>query len=260
MSELDPRGHPAPELLAAFVDGELAGNDLAEVTAHLRQCRDCRDIAGEVARFQEEEAKVVAPHRGGRAWWMAAAVAAVVAAIFVPLSTRLFDPLPRVQGGDRHITARLSGLDYAPYRSNRGGGGASPEARQFAAVVALQEAAEKKRTARNLDRFAQAELALGRTDAALGHLTEGLPLDPNNPTMLSNLSAAQYEAHKYADAVKSAERALALDPKLAAAAFNRALALEQLNRTASTAAWQQYLKLDSTSAWADEVRQKHLTQ
>jgi hypothetical protein len=55
-----------------------------------------------------------------------------------------------------------------------------------------------------------------------------------------------------------AERALKADPGMAEAMFNRALALERLSLPDQARdAWQQYLKADSSSGWAEEAR-RHL--
>src|SRR5438045_1431993 len=117
MNEVDPRRHPAPENLAAFVDGALVATELKEVASHLRECGECRDIAGETARFQEEvQSAGAAPKR----WWIPAAIAAAIAIAFIPLWQKFSDPLPRVQPRDRRLVqARLTGFDYAPYRPMR---------------------------------------------------------------------------------------------------------------------------------------------
>ena len=45
---------PEPEVLAAFVAGELSGAELEMVTAHLLECPDCRFVAGEATRVNRE--------------------------------------------------------------------------------------------------------------------------------------------------------------------------------------------------------------
>lgn len=57
------------------------------------------------------------------------------------------------------------------------------------------------------------------------------------------------------EAISSAERALAADPKSPVARFNLALALDWLGLEGQARqAWAQYLAIDSTSGWADEAR------
>jgi CHAT domain-containing protein len=58
-------------------------------------------------------------------------------------------------------------------------------------------------------------------------------------------------------ALAAADRARRLDPSLTEAWFNRALAASALSLTAEAkAAWSEYLKRDSTSAWASEARKR----
>src|SRR5207248_3269748 len=131
-----------------------------------------------------------------------------------------------------------------------------PDSRQSAAAAALQEPVEKSRSAQTLDRYAQAELATGHPDTALDHLTEASHLDANKAKVLSDLVAAQLANSKIADAAENAARALEHDPTLAPAAFNWALALEELsNRPAAIKAWEKYLQLDPASGWAGEARE-----
>jgi Tfp pilus assembly protein PilF len=53
------------------------------------------------------------------------------------------------------------------------------------------------------------------------------------------------------------DEVIAKDPRRAEALFNRALALESLGQNdAARAAWEAYLKVDASSAWADEARQR----
>jgi hypothetical protein len=83
--------HPSPEALAAFVDGRLAGDERAEVVAHLDRCRDCYEVFAGTVRFQRQEeprGRVLRPARFGApqwVWWAAAAAAVLVVAIVVPV-------------------------------------------------------------------------------------------------------------------------------------------------------------------------------
>ena len=84
--------HPSPEVLAAFVDGRLAGDARAEVVAHLDRCRDCYEVFAGTLRFQRQEeprGRVLRPARFGAprwVWWTAAAAAVLVVAIVVPVA------------------------------------------------------------------------------------------------------------------------------------------------------------------------------
>ena len=64
----------------------------------------------------------------------------------------------------------------------------------------------------------------------------------------------------YAGAIEAFVRALAMDPMLDDAAYNQALALELLGRTAeSRKAWQQYLEERASVEETSEIKQ-HLTE
>jgi len=58
-------------------------------------------------------------------------------------------------------------------------------------------------------------------------------------------------------AIDAANRAIALDPKLNEARFNKALATSDPDKPAETIReWNDYLKHDPTGPWADEAKRK----
>src|SRR6476620_4296015 len=74
--------HPDPVVLAAFVDGNVKSAELIRLTDHLRDCEECRLIAGEAARFQRE-GSLAAPYSSAWRWSAAAVAAAAVIALVV---------------------------------------------------------------------------------------------------------------------------------------------------------------------------------
>lgn len=241
--------HPEPDVLAAFAEGNLRGEELAAVAGHLEGCDDCRSAVAAAAEFTATE-------KGTRfhpAWWLA--VAAAILAVFV-LVPRWRDPLRDFQRDPfRTHQARVTAFAHAPFRVERASSG-EPDYRKAAAAADLQERVKKDPTAENLHRFALAELALGRASSAARMLEEARTAAPQNASIASDLAAAQIESGHPADAAETASRALELDPSLSAAAFNLALALEDLaNRPAAVKAWERYLTLDGTSPWAAEARE-----
>src|SRR5205809_1451087 len=60
-------GHLEPEVLAAFLDGELSQDENREVRSHLAECEDCHQVFVEAVTFlreeerREEEAGAVRP-------------------------------------------------------------------------------------------------------------------------------------------------------------------------------------------------------
>jgi tetratricopeptide (TPR) repeat protein len=254
--------HCEAETLAAFVEGNLIRQELAPVTEHLANCEECRSLAAAGAVFgREEGAGAAGAKRRQPLWWMvAAASVAILIGIGVPLRQRFSDPLRRLQPeSHRSIQSRLTAFDYAPFRVTRGGE-SEQNWKAMAAAAELQEELQKKRTAENLHRYALAEIALGKTSEAVDLLTEASGTEPENAQILSDLAAAQCAIGKTADCAENAAKALRWEPSLAAAAFNRALALEMSSNTAAAIdAWQKYLKIEATSAWAVEARE-HLAK
>jgi tetratricopeptide (TPR) repeat protein len=102
----------------------------------------------------------------------------------------------------------------------------------------------------------------GSPDAATRNLRDAARLDPTNAGVQSDLAVALLQNAEVAqdpllllDAFVAADSAITLDPKLAEASFNRAVALHQLGlHRHATEQLAGYLKLDSTSAWAGEAR------
>lgn len=90
MSESTLR-HPDPEVLAAFIDGRLRGDERRAVVEHLDRCADCYEVFSETVRFQGEDEPrgrgIRPPRFAGRPWLWAAAAAAVafVAILALPI-------------------------------------------------------------------------------------------------------------------------------------------------------------------------------
>jgi hypothetical protein len=82
---------PGSEVLAAFLDGRLSGEERRRVVEHLDACEDCYAVFSEAVRFQGEEeprGRVVRSERfGTRRWvWTSVAAAAVLLVLVaVPL-------------------------------------------------------------------------------------------------------------------------------------------------------------------------------
>ncbi|HEX7154215.1 MAG TPA: CHAT domain-containing protein [Thermoanaerobaculia bacterium] len=106
-----------------------------------------------------------------------------------------------------------------------------------------------------------AQLLKGETRDATATLLAAAEAS-NQPALWSDLAVAYYETslrhdapQLLADALMAADRALALDPRLHAALFNRALILERLGlRDLAREAWERYAAADPASDWAAEAR------
>lgn len=99
-------------------------------------------------------------------------------------------------------------------------------------------------------------------DAAIDALRTAVREDPSNAAVRSDLAAAllqraelKQDPVSLLDAYTAVDSALALDPGLPAARFNRALVLERLHlERDAIAAWSAYLEADPRSDWAAEAR------
>lgn len=78
---------------------------------------------------------------------------------------------------------------------------------------------------------AQAHIAQEQYGAAIGLLREAYGLAPGQPHTLVTLSIALRDNGQLGEALEAADQAIALDTTLAVAHFNRAHALEHMNRT-----------------------------
>jgi len=261
---------PEPEQLAAFIDGGLPPVERTTVERHLTWCGECRDIVGDA--FAERPAS--APAR--RPIWGRLAVAGglVAAAAAVVLVVRSQGPSPyyvpemsalvKVETSRRPTEGRISGgFRYAPPPIVTRGPG-DTQNQQLAATAAEVRTRIADRTG------AVAEAARGVTFLLTGEPTpavtalERATADPSaSPRMWSDLAAAWLARGESGDAERAltaAERAIAGDSSLVEARYNRALALERLQRTSDALdAWRQYAAAEKDAGWAAEA-QRHIAR
>jgi CHAT domain-containing protein len=110
---------------------------------------------------------------------------------------------------------------------------------------------------------AVANLVAGRVDVAIAELTKAAALEPTKAILWSDLAAAHLQRNTAASdpyelvlALSAANRAVHSDPKLVAARFNRALAMERLTlRDRAAAEWRLVLRLEQDRSWKEEDRQ-----
>jgi Putative zinc-finger len=282
---------PDLETLAGYLDGRLTERDRAEIAAHVAQCETCyfvfteaaRMRASDVARAATLDNTTTAP---GSGWWwtapkvvwssaaalaLAASLIVAVAVDFVPWRSDEASALRALVvavGTDRLIEPRLTGgFAYGPVRGAVRGADSesiSPDVRIATAEVEKRLAG--KRSAEALNRVGVSYLIVGNLPRAISALEDASDSGAS-AGILSDLSAAYLvraardgQPQDAAKALAAAERAIGLDPVLPEARFNRAAALEKLAlRDAAIAAWQDYLRVDGSSGWADEAR-RHLKQ
>lgn len=284
---------PDLELIAAYLDGRMSEGERSAVADHLGVCEDCYFVFTESARRQSHRQalrdifnKIVqAPRAGDVPTWrrfsIPAAGLATAAALVViiqsgvlqrarPSSGADVGELVAAVGAQRPIEPRLTGgFAYAPVAAPiRAGKGTaallSPDVR--IAAARLEKRATQYRSPDALGSLGIGYLVMGEVDKAVTVLEEAADQSKPAPRVLSDLAAAyltrataQKRVEDVAKGLALAERALKADPRLAEAMFNRALALERLSLPDQARdAWQEYLKADSNSGWADEAR-RHLS-
>jgi tetratricopeptide (TPR) repeat protein len=264
----NPGSHPAEETLAALAEGRLARAEIQQLLPHLATCRRCT-LALETA----SEVRTPA-HRQGS--WRIPAIAAAAAAVVLALALPLFWHKPSATerlialapAASRNVEPRLSGFPWAPYRAtNRAGGGTADAAqlRLGGAAGEILQQANTQRTAAAQHDAGIALLLVEQPEEAVARLREAAAHPPIDARTWSDLSVAEYAAAirlgrttLFPEALAAADRALAADPHLPEALFNRALVLERLGLSPQAReAWQRFLAADRTSKWADEAR-RHL--
>src|SRR5579864_2242021 len=163
-------------------------------------------------------------------------------------------------GALRPVEACLAGMPYAALRSSRRLSLDDPHLRRLAAR--LGRAASHRPSPEELSAWGFLLLLAG--GRAVPVLERAVVADPSDAAALNDLGAAYLDLASpeqpipYLRALDAFDRALALQPALAAARFNRALALERLTlRRPARVAWQRYLQLEGESGWAAEAR-RHL--
>jgi hypothetical protein len=271
---------PDLELIAAYLDGRMTERERSSIADHLGACEDCYLLFTESSRHYVQhpvhEVRMLTWRKAAAA---AAGLAAAAALVLVIRSGAIQPALPP-SGGDvaelvgavgahRVTEPRLTGgFAYAPMRAPIRTGAPpvdfrSPDVRIAAAK--LEKQAMQYRSPDALGSLGIGYLVMGELDKAVSVLEEAADQSKPAPRVLSDLAAAyltrataQKGVEDVAKGLALAERALKADPGMAEAMFNRALALERLSLPDQARdAWQQYLKADSSSGWAEEAR-RHL--
>jgi len=260
---------PPSEVLAAFVDARLPKKQVEALADHLSSCAECRFIVESASEFQAEEQAEVTEPQGGGAWrWLA--IAAVIGGGF------FLTPVPRMmwQTHVREATMRelvdaplkkrlieprlTGGFRYGEWGVNRGPGDEEEPIDQMIAKDRAGQVITKTKNDPSADAARDrgvAWLVLNNADKAIKELTTVTEKQPRDARAWSDLAAAYIQKQQYSKAITAANRALALDPKLKEARFNKALATERLVPAESIREWTEYLKHDPYGLWALEARQ-----
>ena len=157
----------------------------------------------------------------------------------------------------RPIEPRISTLSYLPFPLTRGSAGNDQRKEDFRrAELHFAQAVREKPTPAAHHALGKAYLAEGKFDEAIREFEQSLNGSPNPAQVYNDLGVAWLEKNEFNRSLDSLNKALELDGNLLDALFNRALCYEKQSRVDDAkAAWNEYLKRDSTSPWADEARQ-----
>lgn len=210
------------------------------------------------------------PHRDSGAPRLTAAGlggACLLAVLVIALVTRLIPPSrPAVPPGPRTVLARLSAMPFAPLAPPlRAAPASSVDWRLLAAAAQAKDMSDAAPTAGNLQAFGVTALQAASLDTAVQALEDAAIADSESAAIQSDLAAAYLarsttkgHAIDAPRAIDAAARAKRLNPRLAAAAFNYALALECLAiRHEATRAWDDYLRdFGADAGWAEEARRR----
>ena len=288
-----PDGCPDAETLAAYLDGHLNRDERERITEHVSGCETCYFVVTEIAQTAAPAQVNVEPVGSSPTppWWKSKSVVwsssiagalATAAMVWLavsggPLSSSP-DSVSRKQslalqaalvaavGNERIVEPRLTGgFAYGPLRGPVRSGESivahvSPDVRIAAARIEKQELG--RGTPQALRMLGLAYLVTGDVVRAVRVLEEAVDQPDPDPRALNDLAAAYLvraarvnQPQDLAKALAVADRAVKADAGLLEAWFNRASALDRMSLgTEARDAWEEYLRLDGQSAWADEAR------
>jgi len=272
--------HPTDETLASFADHRLDPKEREAVIKHVANCGECFSVVETAWDFKAGETSVRRFTPRLPTTLMAIAAAIALALLALPAVREWIAP-PRMgevidgykQFSKRPIESRLSGgFPHKEFTTPRGPGDedSSLDVDDYAELrmEALENELAEANSWKELRDLAAAQLLAGHRDQAAQTLERSLKAaGEEKPELINDLAAAHLERARFnrdpavaAAALKYAERAWALQ-KTPESAFNRALAYRTVGREKEEQrAWQDYLALDSSSPWAEEVRRDYLRE
>jgi CHAT domain-containing protein len=280
-------GHPDSALLAAHAERRLAGSEAAQLDAHLAECSSCYEVYAETVQFvladeavEEPPAPLprVLPFHRRPAFQIGVGLAAAAGLLLAvwhfglaraPRPSSPLAELARAMGATRFIEPRVTGgFEHGRLVIMRSGdttqGLDAHSPAVIAAVAHIRERSQGDTSPEALGALAVTYLVSGDVSAAVKALESATAQDPKNPKLQSDLAAAYLvratrldEPSDIPKGLEAAEKSIEQPNAPVEAWFNRALALEHLHLVdAARKAWDDYLKLDSTSPWAAEAKKR----
>ena len=256
------------ELTDRYVAGEVQGAERAQMEGYFFASPARREklrIAAALKERQLTNRKRWLPSRELR---IAASILIIVGLTFgIWYATKSgeseFDKgllaLQAAYGQQRPIKPRISALPYSNYSQIRGTSVDDERTDNLRrAELHLLQAVKDTPTPEAHHALGKVFLAQGRFDDAIREFKNSLSGSKNQAQIYNDLGVAQLEKGEYSSCLASFNKALQLDGNLQEALFNRALAYEKQSRVEEAKVdWNEYLKRDSTSPWANEAR-RHL--
>lgn len=259
------------ELTDQYITGEVQGAEREQMERHFFASPARREKLRIAAALKERQ-------QANRKRWLASPEMRIAASILIVVglafgafwglrgddSSELNKGLAALQtayGQQRPIEARVSALPHSPYAGSTRGTQADEQRKDDLrrAQLHLEQAVKDKPTPEAHQALGKVYLAQGKFDEAIREFEQALSGSKNQAQVYNDLGVALLEKGDFNRSLESLNKALQLDGNLQEALFNRALCYEKLSRpNEAKADWNEYLKRDSTSPWADEAR-RHLT-
>jgi tetratricopeptide (TPR) repeat protein len=290
---IDDRRHPDIARLAEYADGVLPSAARTDIERHLVGCEECRETVAEVTALdipdpvdQRDRSWFgrVLPFRSRRL--MKGVVAVLAAAAALVLVVRLERPewlrdgfrfrsdRPELRElvaalanePTRPVEGRLTGgFKYAsPPSPTRGAGDGEMSPEILIAAATLERAERDHDTPANLAAAGVAYLAVKEYDKAVDALERAAARQPANAQFHSDLAAAYLargsagsRPDDWSKARAEAELAIAKQPDLLEAHFNRALAIARIDGgDRARAAWREVQQRETDAAWRREAERR----
>lgn len=257
------------ELTDDYVAGAVQGAERDQMERHFFASPARREklrIAAALKERQQARAKPWLPSRELR---IAASILIVVGLAFgiwyaVTSGESEFDKgLAALQAAyreQRPIEPRVSELAYSRFGSTRGSAVNEERAEQLRrAQLNFEQAIREKPAPEAHHALGKVYLAQGKSDEAIKQFEQALAGRPSSSRgqaqIHNDLGAAWLQKGDFNRSLDSFNKALQLDGNSLEALFNRALCYQKQSRfEEAKTAWNEYLKRDSTSPWAEEAR------
>jgi CHAT domain-containing protein/cytochrome c-type biogenesis protein CcmH/NrfG len=270
-------GHLSPEECAAFENHFLISEERREKTDTVRLLRKYTLEKKPANEKEEREAAEKRKRANRRTYWSLLPIAAAILVIilvggYIFSKIDLFNPpqqramafLNKAFKEGRPLEGRISDFDYAPYNSVRDGEVPALDIDFDRAKSAARGQMDDEPTPENRHQLARVYLSAREFDNALKLLEEAHTAAPGNAEIISDIGVVYLEKSRSANgneritlvagAIDHFDQALAIDPELLPARFNKAIAMETYFPNRAKEMWQEYLRHDQASDWAAEAR------